>query len=102
MQYVFKKTGVLIATLLLVSLLAFLAFQIIPGDPTTMLLGTEYSPERAEALRHSLGLDRNVFVRYFEWLTGLFRGTRAPATVMPCPFPRCCGGRWRSPPSSPS
>jgi ABC-type microcin C transport system permease subunit YejB len=54
MQYVVKKTGVLIVTLLLVSLLAFLAFQIIPGDPTTMLLGTEYSPERAEALREEL------------------------------------------------
>ena len=74
MRYAVRKTGVLIVTLLAVTLLAFLAFQIIPGDPTTMLLGTEYSPERAEALRHSLGLDRNVFVRYFEWLLGLFRG----------------------------
>ena len=52
MTYVFKKTGVLIATLLLVSLLAFLAFQIIPADPVTMMLGTDYTPERAEALRH--------------------------------------------------
>ena len=74
MRYAVRKTGVLIVTLLAVTLLAFLAFQIIPGDPTTMLLGTEYSPERAEALRHSLGLDRNVFVRYFEWLLGLFKG----------------------------
>ena len=74
MQYVVKKTGVLIVTLLLVSLLAFLAFQIIPGDPTTMLLGTEYSPERAEALREELGLNRNVFLRYFEWLGGFLTG----------------------------
>ena len=74
MQYVVKKTGVLIVTLLLVSLLAFLAFQIIPGDPTTMLLGTEYSPERAEALREELGLNRNVFLRYFEWLGGFVTG----------------------------
>ena len=74
MHYVFKKTGVLIVTLLLVSLLAFLAFQIIPGDPTTMLLGTEYSPERAEALREAMGLNRNVFVRYFDWLAGFVRG----------------------------
>ena len=39
MHYVLKKTGVLLATLLLVSLFAFLAFEIIPGDPTTMLTG---------------------------------------------------------------
>ena len=74
MTYVFKKTGVLIATLLLVSLLAFLAFQIIPADPVTMMLGTDYTPERAEALRHQLGLDRGVLVRYWDWLSGFVRG----------------------------
>ena len=77
MRYVLRKTGVLLVTLLAVTLLAYLAFQIIPGDPTTMLLGTEYTPERAEALRESLGLNRNVFVRYGEWLWNLLRGTRA-------------------------
>lgn len=74
MQYVLKKTGVLVATLLLVSLFAFLAFEIIPGDPTTMLLGSEYTPERAAALRESMGLDRNVFLRYFDWLSRFVRG----------------------------
>ena len=74
MTYVFKKTGVLIATLLLVSLLAFLAFQIIPADPVTMMLGTDYTPERAEALRRQLGLDRGVRVRYWDWLSGFVRG----------------------------
>ena len=74
MNYIFKKTGVLIATLLLVSLLAFLAFQIIPADPVTMMLGTDYTPERAEALRHQLGLDRGVLVRYWDWLSGFVRG----------------------------
>ena len=74
MRYVLKKTGVLLVTLLLISLLAFLAFQIIPGDPTTKLLGNEYTPERAEALRHEMGLDRNVFVRYWDWLTGFVTG----------------------------
>ena len=74
MRYVAKKTGILIVTLILISLLAFLAFQIIPGDPTTMLLGTEYTPERAAALREQMGLNRNVFVRYWDWLTGFIKG----------------------------
>ena len=54
MKYIIKKTIILIVTLLLISALAFLAFQIIPGDPTTKILGTDYTPERAEALRHEL------------------------------------------------
>ena len=64
----------MVVTLLLISLLAFLAFQIVPGDPTTKLLGNDYTPERAAALRHEMGLDRNVFVRYWDWLTGFVTG----------------------------
>ena len=74
MRSVFRKTGVLIATLLLVSLLAFLAFEIIPADPVTMMLGTDYTPERAEALRQQLGLDRPVPLRYLEWLRSFVHG----------------------------
>ena len=74
MKYILKKTGVLAVTLLLISLLAFLAFQIIPGDPVTKLLGTDYTPERAEALRAEMGLNRNVLVRYADWLAGFITG----------------------------
>ena len=74
MRYILKKTGILIVTLILISLLAFLAFQIIPGDPTTKLLGTDYSPERAAALRSQLGLDQNIIIRYLRWLSGIFTG----------------------------
>lgn len=74
MLYVLKKTALLLAMLLLITLLAFLAFQIIPGDPVNMLLGTEFTPERAETLREELGLNRPVPVRYLEWLAAFVRG----------------------------
>ena len=74
MRYAAKKLSALIITLFIVSLLAFLAFQIISGDPTTQLLGTQ-APEEARAeLRAQLGLDRPVPVRYWEWLTGFLTG----------------------------
>ena len=37
-------------TLFLVSVAAFLAFQIIPGDVVTSILGTEATPERGASL----------------------------------------------------
>jgi len=74
MKYTVKKFGTLIITLLIVSLLAFLAFQVIPGDPTTEMLGTEATPEARAALRAELGLDRPVMVRYWEWLTNFIKG----------------------------
>ncbi len=74
MRYVLKKAGAMLVTLLLISLLAFLAFDIIPADPVTSMLGTEYTPEKAEALRSELGLDRPLHIRYGEWLAGFFTG----------------------------
>lgn len=74
MKYIIRKACTLIITLLVVSLLAFLAFQVIPGDPTTHMLGTEATEEAKAALRAELGLDRPVLVRYWEWLTNFVRG----------------------------
>jgi len=73
-RYILKKAGVLIVTLLIISALAFLAFEIIPADPVDTILGTDYTEERAAALRAELGLDVPAVERYFTWLGGFFTG----------------------------
>ena len=74
MKFAFRKILTLVVTLFIVSLLAFLAFQVIPGDPTTKMLGTEATPEAREALLEELGFNRPVMVRYWDWLTRFIRG----------------------------
>lgn len=74
MKFIVKKILTLIITLLIVSLLAFLAFSVIPGDPTTKILGTEATEEAKAALRAELGLDRPVLVRYIDWLFDFIKG----------------------------
>ena len=74
MKHAVKKLGMMLLTMLIVSFLAFLAFQVIPGDPTNTILGTDATPEQVEALRAQLGLDRPFFVRYFDWLFSFLRG----------------------------
>ena len=74
MKYLVKKIVTLIMTLFLVSVLAFLAFQIIPGDVVTSILGTEATPEREEALRKELGLDQPPIVRYVRWAGNVLKG----------------------------
>ena len=74
MKYTAKKLLLAAVTMVIVSFLAFLAFQVIPGDPTTTLLGTDATPDRVEALRHSLGLDRPFLARYGSWVAGFFKG----------------------------
>ena len=74
MKFIARKAVAMLVTLLVISLLGFLAFEILPGDPTTKMLGTEWTPERAETLREELGLNVPVPLRYFRWLGGFFGG----------------------------
>ena len=74
MKYLGKKILTLIMTLFLVSVAAFLAFQIIPGDVVTSILGTEATPEREEQLREELGLNKPPVVRYFSWAGDVLKG----------------------------
>jgi peptide/nickel transport system permease protein len=74
MHYVVKRICIFILTLLVISMLVFLAFQIISGDPTTNMLGTHSTPERVEALREELGLNDPVILRYFRWLGDFITG----------------------------
>lgn len=74
MHYVVKRAGIFILTLLVISMLVFLAFQIIPGDPTTNMLGTHSTPERIAALREELGLNDPAIMRYFRWLGDFISG----------------------------
>ncbi|MDE7044679.1 MAG: ABC transporter permease, partial [Acetatifactor sp.] len=74
MKYFTKKLITLIMTLFLVSVAAFLAFQIIPGDVVMSILGTEATPEREEQLREELGLNKPPVERYFNWVTDVLKG----------------------------
>lgn len=74
MKFIIKKITGLIIALLIVSILAFLAFEIIPGDPARALLGTEATEAKVEALREEMGLNRPLPVRYGEWVSGFVTG----------------------------
>ena len=71
---VIKKLVSLIFTLLFVSLIAFFAFQVIPGDAATSMLGTDVTPEREEEIREELGLNKPVYIRYADWITNFIKG----------------------------
>ncbi|MCA9863023.1 MAG: ABC transporter permease [Thermomicrobiales bacterium] len=54
--------------------LVFFMLRMIPGDPVIQMLGPEYTPEAAVALRHKLGLDEPLFTQYVRWITNVARG----------------------------
>ena len=61
-------------TLFLVSVAAFLAFQVIPGDVVTSILGSEATPEREEQLRVELGFNKSPVWRYADWAGAVLHG----------------------------
>ena len=74
MAYVIRRLILTIPILLLVSIMVFSLLQLIPGDPATVILGQEATPEAKAALRHELGLDRPLVVQYLSWLGRVVRG----------------------------
>ena len=74
MKYAAKRIATLLVTMVVVSFLAFFAFDLISGDPAEMMLGTEATPEALAALREEMGLNRPLIVRYGDWLLGFVTG----------------------------
>ncbi len=74
MKYIIKKVTGLIIALLIVSILAFLAFEIIPGDPARTILGTEATDAKVEVLREEMGLNRPLHERYGKWVRDFVTG----------------------------
>jgi peptide/nickel transport system permease protein len=72
--YVVHRVVHLIPVLLIISLLVFFIFHIIPGDQATARLGEHADPASVANLRRQLGLDRPVYVQYLEWLGNASRG----------------------------
>jgi peptide/nickel transport system permease protein len=73
--YVIRR---LIQSLILVYIVATLVaifIHFIPGDPAYVILGeTNVTPQRVEAVRESLGLNRPIWEQYTDWLGGAWRG----------------------------
>ena len=74
MGYYVKKAAGLLVTLILVSLITFGVFQILPGNPAYIILGVDADPMQIEALTESMGLDLPMYQRYFNWISGLLAG----------------------------
>jgi peptide/nickel transport system permease protein len=56
-----------------VTVIAFFILRLIPGDPTSVMLGAHWTPARAAVLRHNLGLDRSIAEQYRLFIGNLFK-----------------------------
>lgn len=74
MRYTLRKIGSVLVTLLIVSIITFGIFEIIPGDPVTAKLGIEADEKQVEVLIKELGLNQPPHIRYKNWILSAING----------------------------
>ena len=73
-KYILKRLLLLLVVILGVSFLIYFIMDMAPGDLARTILGEEATIEELEELRHELGLDQPVIVRYPKYMWNLLHG----------------------------
>ena len=73
-RYVAKRLLIAIPSLLIASLIVFTLPRLIPGDAVQLMLSEKAYAKDIDELRAKLGLDRPLYVQYFEWVGRVVRG----------------------------
>ena len=74
-RYVIRRVLIAIPTLIAISMVIFTILALAPGDPLSeFALNPAIPPEVRQQIRHNLGLDQPVPVRYAKWFTSVLHG----------------------------
>jgi peptide/nickel transport system permease protein len=73
-KIVLRRIAFGLLTLWLVSIVVFAATTALPGDAARAIMGQQATPERLEALREKLNLDRSFTEQYTDWIGGVVTG----------------------------
>lgn len=86
--YVIRRLMWMVPLLFGVSIICFALLKQAPGDPVSAILaagresGAQVSAEDRDRLREQMGLNRPVYIQYFEWLREAARGNFGNSTRM--------------------
>ena len=81
LRFLGRRVATGLLTLLVVSILVFLATNALPGNVAEVVLGRHGSPELVASLDKQLGLDRPLPARYASWIGGLVHGDLGQSAV---------------------
>jgi len=77
LKYIIKRIGIMIPTLIVISMISFAVIQLPPGDYLTSYvaglrqMGDHVDEAEIEALRQRYGLGQPVYVQYYKWVSGI-------------------------------
>jgi dipeptide transport system permease protein len=75
LRFVLTRVGLVIPTFLGIILLTFVLIRLVPGDPVQVRVGERgITEERRAMLLHEMGLDRPLYVQFFDYVGGVLQG----------------------------
>lgn len=74
LNYIVKRLLGLIPTLLMVAVLVFLFVHMLPGDPARLIAGPEADGQVVALVRQQLGLDRPLYIQFWDYMTSVLQG----------------------------
>jgi peptide/nickel transport system permease protein len=69
----------------------FFMLRLVPGDPVSVMLGGEYSPEAEAQLKKNLALDQPVYTQYVTWMGNVLQGDLGKSIATKEPVTRSIG-----------
>ena len=92
-RMILTRLGVALLTLLIVSVVVFVATNMLPGDVAQIVLGQAATAEAVAGLRQAMHLDQPAALRYVIWLGGMMTGNPGTSLVNDIPIVTLIGGR---------
>jgi peptide/nickel transport system permease protein len=74
LRFLIRRILSAVLILLVVSAVTFFLFFALPGNPARLVCGKSCNPTRLAEIKHGLGLDRSIFVQYWDFMKGIFVG----------------------------
>nr|WP_042179280.1 ABC transporter permease [Kibdelosporangium sp. MJ126-NF4]CEL13730.1 Oligopeptide transport system permease protein OppB (TC 3.A.1.5.1) [Kibdelosporangium sp. MJ126-NF4]CTQ99417.1 Oligopeptide transport system permease protein OppB (TC 3.A.1.5.1) [Kibdelosporangium sp. MJ126-NF4] len=93
-RYLLAKVGGAIMSVLMVVVLGFFLFRVMPGDPVSIMTrGRPVSGAQLEELRRRLGFDKPLLEQFWNYLVGLLHGDFGQSYAFNAPAGQIIGER---------
>ncbi|MFP4020501.1 MAG: ABC transporter permease [Halanaerobium sp.] len=93
-DYIIRRILIVIPLLLAISLLSFLIMQLSPGSYLDqMRMSPDISENLIREMENDFGLDQNIFIQYFSWLSQILQGNLGESFTYRVPVSQIILGR---------
>lgn len=93
LNYIIGRLLQMIPVIIGVSLIAFLAIHLVPGDPVQIMMHGRATPETLAAAHAKLGLDQPLLVQYWNFITNAIMGNLGTSIIQNADVSKIVGER---------